>query len=73
VVAYDIAALMDYKGWSVEKAAKYVVQEKLKSQQAEGGVIALDKKGNFTIQFNTTGMFRGYIKSNGEMKVMIFK
>jgi len=29
VVAYDIAALMDYKGWSVEKAAKYVVQEKL--------------------------------------------
>lgn len=73
VVAYDIAALMDYKGWSIEKAANYVVNEKLKSQQAEGGVIALDKKGNFTMQFNTTVMFRGYIKSDGEMKVMIFK
>jgi beta-aspartyl-peptidase (threonine type) len=36
-------------------------------------VIGLDKKGNIAMEFNTSGMFRGYIKSNGEKKVAIFK
>lgn len=63
VVAYDVAALMEYKGLSLEQAANEVVMKKLKPQQAEGGLIAMDAKGNITMPFNTPGMYRGYMKS----------
>jgi L-asparaginase / beta-aspartyl-peptidase len=72
VVAYDIAAIMKYKGLSVAEAAEVVVMHKLKSQGAAGGIIAVDKSGNIAMPFNTTGMFRGYVKAGGEMKVAMF-
>ena len=73
VVAYDISALMEYKGWTVQKAAGYVINEKLKALGGDGGCIALDTAGNYTMPFNTSGMFRAYANSDGEMKVMLFK
>ncbi|MDX5442537.1 MAG: isoaspartyl peptidase/L-asparaginase [Hymenobacteraceae bacterium] len=73
VVAYDIAALMKYKNMSVQKAAETVVLQKLVQQGGEGGVIALDKKGNIAMPFNTAGMYRGYIKANGTSQVAIYK
>ena len=72
VVAYDISALMKYKGLNVTDAAAYVVMDKLKSQGAEGGVICLDREGNIAMPFNTEGMFRGYIRAGGEPRVAIF-
>ncbi len=72
LVAYDIAALMEYKEWSLEKAATYVIQKKLKKKGGEGGVIALDKYGNISMPFNTAGMYRGYILPNGELKIGIY-
>lgn len=73
VVSYDISALMLYKHMSLEEAAHSVVMQKLVEQKGNGGVIAVDKDGNITMPFNTSGMFRGYVKSNGETGVMIFK
>ena len=73
VVAYDIAALMEYKGWSVQQAAEEVVMKKLVARGGEGGVIALDRKGNFTMPFNSAGMYRGYIKAGGKSQVLIYK
>jgi len=73
VVAYDISALMEYKKMSLDEAANFVINKKLKSQKGSGGVIALDKDGNISMPFNTEGMFRGYINSNGEMKVLLYK
>lgn len=72
-VARDVCALMEYKGMSVEKAADYVINDKLKSKGGEGGLIALDAKGNVAMAFNQEGMYRAYAKSNGERKVAIFK
>jgi L-asparaginase / beta-aspartyl-peptidase len=72
VVAYDISALMEYKGYTVQQAADTVINKKLKSQGGDGGLIALDKNGNFCMIFNTSGMFRGYASSDGEMKVLLF-
>ncbi|MCC9137960.1 isoaspartyl peptidase/L-asparaginase family protein [Pontibacter silvestris] len=72
VVGHDIAALMDYKGYSVKKAADEVVMKKLVERKGEGGVIALDRKGNFTMTFNSAGMYRGYIKE-GKSDVLIYK
>jgi len=72
VVAYDIAAIMKYKGTSLKDAANEVVMIKLKNQGGIGGIIAVDKNGNIAMPFNTSGMFRGYVKAGGEMKVAMF-
>lgn len=73
VVAYDISALMDYKGLSVKDAADEVVMKKLVERGGEGGVIALDRNGNFAMPFNSEGMYRGYVKADGKSEVMIYK
>lgn len=73
VVAYDIAALMKYKGLSLSEAAETVVMNKLKKQGGTGGIIAVDKNGNIAMPFNTSGMFRGFVKNGGDMKVEIFE
>lgn len=73
VVAYDIAALIKYKNYPLKEAAHEVVMQKLKQQKASGGVIALDRKGNVTMPFNTSGMFRGYIKEKGKPQTWMFR
>ena len=73
-VASDIAALVKYRGMSVRDAAEEVVNKKLtKVPGAEGGVIALDVKGNFAMPFNTEGMYRGWIGADGEPHVEIYR
>ncbi len=73
VVAYDVSALMEYKGYSVEKAANEVINEKLKKMGGEGGLIAMDAKGNITMPFNTPGMYRAFKKSDGTSGNFIYK
>jgi L-asparaginase / beta-aspartyl-peptidase len=71
-VAHDISALMEYKGLTLAEAANEVIFGKLKPLNANGGVIAVDKDGNFEMVFNTSGMFRGYVMAGGECEVLIF-
>lgn len=73
VVAYDLAVLVKYMGIGIDKAAHEIIHEKLKKQGGEGGLIAIDKKGNITMTFNTSGMYRGYKKSDGTTEIKIFK
>lgn len=72
-VAYDIAALMKYRGLTVQQAADEVIHKKLAPVKGEGGVIALDAKGNFAMPFNSEGMYRGWIGEDGEAHVAIYK
>ena len=72
VVAYDIAALMEYKNLSIKKAAKTVIN-KISKMGGDGGVIAIDKKGNIAMEMNTSGMYRAHINSKGEIDVKIYK
>ncbi|NUO00763.1 MAG: isoaspartyl peptidase/L-asparaginase, partial [Saprospiraceae bacterium] len=62
-VAHDVSAMMEYKGSSVQEAADYIVNQKLKNAGGEGGLIALDRKGNIAMPFNSEGMYRGYSKA----------
>jgi len=68
----DISAMMEYKGLSVDDACKEEIR-KLTEMDGTGGVIAVDAEGNIALEFNTSGMFRGYIKSSGEKDIAIFK
>jgi len=72
VVAYDISALMKYKWLTLENAANEVIMKKLKTQNAEGGIVAVDKNGNIAMTFNSAGMYRGYITSEGDSEVLIY-
>ena len=72
-VAHDISALMEYRGLSVDSAARTVVMHKLVSAGGTGGVIAVDRKGNISMPFNTEGMYRGYKTSDGRSGVFIFR
>lgn len=71
-VAHEISALMRYKGLSVTAAADEVVNKQLKAVKGEGGVIALDAKGNIAMPFNTEGMYRGWMKG-GKSSVEIYE
>jgi beta-aspartyl-peptidase (threonine type) len=71
VVAYDICALVEYKGWTLAQAAREVVQGKLVRRGGEGGIIAVDPQGNVVLEFNSPGMFRGLRDSTGRRQVAI--
>jgi len=71
-VAHDIAALVKYKGLSVRDAAREVVHKTLKKAGGEGGVVAIDRKGNFAMEFNSEGMYRGWIGPDGVPHVAIY-
>lgn len=73
VIAYDIAAVIDYKNMTLSDATNFVIQEKLTDAGGTGGVIALDKFGNVSMEFNTDGMYRACIDGNSEKKVRIYK
>jgi beta-aspartyl-peptidase (threonine type) len=70
-VAHDVACLMEYKNMTVEQATNEIVWNKLSVGQ--GGLIALDSQGNFALPFNTSGMFRGYIRADGIPHVALYK
>lgn len=72
-VAHDISALMEYKGLSLKEAAQEVVQNKLKKMGGDGGIIAIDAKGNLVMEFNTAGMYRASADENGNISVAIYK
>ena len=73
VVAYDIAALMKYKNMTLEDAAHEVVMNKLVKKGGTGGVIAMDAEGNIAMPFNTSGMYRGYMREKNNPLVFIYK
>ena len=72
VVAYDISSLIEYKNLNIKEATK-ISLDKVKKLGGSGGVIALDKFGNYAMEFNTKGMYRGVKDSKGNFKVSIFK
>ena len=70
-VARDVSARMKYKDQSLKQSVSEVLDE-LTQMGGDGGVIAVDKNGNYAFDFNTTGMFRGVVSSGGKRDVMIF-
>lgn len=73
VVAYDISCLMEYKGLSLKEACEKVVMDKLVKIGGEGGLIALDAKGNIELPFNSEGMYRASKKSDSAIYIGIYK
>ncbi len=73
MLAYDIAALMEYKNLSLEEAARIAVMEKFAELGGDGGVVAIDAEGNIAMPFNSPGMYRGWMRADGTSEVRIFR
>ncbi len=71
-VAHQISALMELRGMSLAQAAERALA---RAQQlgGTGGLIAVDKDGNVTLPFNTSGMYRGYLGEDGKFVIEIYK
>ena len=73
VVAYDVAALMEHRGYSLEKAANEVVHKRMLKLGGDGGLIAVDNKGNISMPFNTEGMYRACKDSDRLFNIAIYQ
>jgi len=71
-VAHDVAALMEYRGMKLAETAQCVL-DKVAKLGGAGGVIAIDREGNVTLPFNTSGMYRGYVDPDGKFVIEIYK
>ncbi len=60
LAAYDIAALMEYRGLSLQQATERVIMEKIPALGGSGGAIAVDNQGNVALPFNSEGMYRAF-------------
>jgi beta-aspartyl-peptidase (threonine type) len=71
-VAHDICARVEYLRENIDTAGKAVIHQKLRQMGGEGGVIIIDNKGNVSLPFNTTGMYRASINNAGTKQIAIF-
>jgi len=72
VVAYDISAQMEFKKMALADAAQSSL-DKAAKLGGTGGLIAIDKNGNFAMPFNTSGMYRGKVDADGKITVDIYR
>lgn len=72
VAAYDVSCLMEYKNMNLQQACDEVVLKKLVSLNGDGGLIAVDSKGNTALVFNSAGMYRGFKNSDEKNEIAIY-
>lgn len=72
-VAHDICARVAYRGDTLAAAADEVILKRVVATGGDGGAIALDREGNIAMPFNTSGMYRAWLKPDGSRGTAIFK
>ena len=68
-VAYDLVARIQYANQSLSAAADALVFDTLTGHGIGAGLIALGSSGNPVAPFNTLGMYRGWITTDGKLTV----
>jgi len=71
--AYDVCARMAYGGQTLQDAVHQLVDESLPAIGGQGGLIAVDAKGNLSLSFNSEGMYRGHARVGEEPHTAIFR
>ena len=71
-VAHDISAQIEYRGISLKEATETAL-DKADKLGGKGGLIAIDRRGQIAMPFNTAGMYRGFIGADGKPFVAIYR
>jgi beta-aspartyl-peptidase (threonine type) len=72
-VAHDICMRVAYKGDSLAQAAGDVIDKVVPEMGGDGGVVSLDRDGNIAMPFNTSGMYRAWIRPDGSRGTAIYE
>lgn len=72
VAGHELSALYRYKGLNLKDAVRATLQ-KVYDLGGHGGVIAIDKDGNYALEMNTSGMYRGVAIGNEAPIIKCFK
>lgn len=70
-IAFHISARIEYANDSVTDAVKYVLTKRLKP--GDGGIIAIGKDGEITLQYSTKGMAQAAADSKGRFDFSLGK
>jgi beta-aspartyl-peptidase (threonine type) len=73
VAAYHIASSVEYRGLSLEAAARELIHTRIPQLGGNGGIIAIGARGEIVMDFNTEGMFRAARDSAGRRDVAILR
>lgn len=64
-LSHEIHARMRWGGQTLEAAAGAMIHGELDGWAAGAGLVAIDREGNFTLPYNTEGMYRGHASAAG--------
>ncbi len=71
--AHDVCARMAYGCQSLAQATDDVVHGALAAIGGTGGLIAVDRRGNVCLPFNTEGMYRGLARVGEQPQTFIYR
>ena len=71
--AHEICARVRLSGQSIGRAGDGVINGDIPKAGGDGGAIALDAQGVAAFPFNTGGMYRGWVGTDGVPHVAIYK
>lgn len=64
--------LIEYNGMSLDEATN-TVKKMIQDMGGAIGVVAIDKQGNISMPFSGEGMYRGYVRQDGDYVVRIYR
>jgi beta-aspartyl-peptidase (threonine type) len=72
VTGFHLSSLLEYGGMELREAAQYLIHEKLKDEEGDMGIIAVDRSGTISLVFNSERMHRAWRTSKGDHGVAIY-
>lgn len=60
-VAHSLSTRVKLLHQPIAEAAAYIIHKELNTNAGNGGLIAVDRQGNIAMEYNSGGMFRGYL------------
>jgi len=71
-LAHEVSARMRHKGEDITRASKAALRM-LAGIKGDGGLIALDRRGDIAMPFNSEGMLRACVRADGRRIVKIYR
>jgi len=71
-LAHDVSARMRYRGDSLARAAAAALRI-LPALGGDGGLVAVDRRGNIAMPFNSRGMYRAAVHRDGRRTIAIYR
>jgi len=71
-LAHEVSARMRHRDEGIVQASKAALNSLVRIR-GDGGLIALDRRGNIAMPFNSEGMLRGCIHADGRRVVKIYR